>query len=486
MFIREHRKLTDRPTIKHSRAFETMITDKHTKTGVHMRSGRKVAGLKSNPATFAKSDQRFWLQPGRLFKDKGAAAYSCRIQFGGDRLRFGLNTSNQAAAAAKAASIYQSLVTEGRDITVARFKPKAAEKADVSTVGEWIAATEKHCTLFPATMQNYVSAVRKLAGDIGTLPRNKSRFSYKDGGTAEWRAAVDKLPLTVLDSANVNAWQVGYRKGKPANPEAQRRALNSARSTVRNAKALFGAKIAKALRDVAGLSLPEPLPMANVTLTELFGKKTKTRYQSRIDAEKLLRAASLELAPTQPEAFKVLLLALCCGLRKREIDCLLWRQVDLDAGVIRIEATEHFRPKSEDSAGDVDLDPELLALLRGWKAAASGAFVIEGRDSTDFKSRVSYRCETLYASLYEWLRKHGVSAQKALHELRKEAGALVAKTAGIYAASRLLRHSDIRVTADFYADKKQRISTGLGSLLPAENVIAFPATQSPAPTSKEA
>jgi hypothetical protein len=148
--------------------------------------------------------------------------------------------------------------------------------------------------------------------------------------------------------------------------------------------------------------------------------------------------------------------------------------VDLQAGVIRIEATEHFRPKSEDSAGEVDLDPELLSLLRGWKASSRGQFVIDGKDSTDFKSRVSYRCEPIYKVLYAWLRKHGVSAQKALHELRKEAGALVARTAGIYAASRLLRHSDIRITADFYADKKQRISTGLGSLLPAENVIAFP------------
>jgi integrase len=451
-----------------------MNTDTQTKTGVHRKSGRKVAGLEKDLATFAKTDQRFWLQDGRLFKDKGSAAYSCRVQFGGDRLRFGLGTSNQAAAAAKAASIYHSLMTEGKEATVARFKPKAADKADVSTVGEWIAAVETHCPLFPATLQNYVAAVRKLAGDVGTLPRNKSRFSYKDGGTKEWRAAIDALPLSLLDSAQVNAWQVGYRKGKPANPEAQRRALNSARSTVRNAKALFGVKIAKTLRDVAGLSLPEPLPMADVSVTELFGKKTKNRYQSRIDAEKLLRAAGRELAPSQPEAFKVLVLALCCGLRKREIDCLLWHQVDLEAGVIRIEATEHFRPKSEDSAGDVDLDPELLALLRGWKAAASGQFVIEGRESTEFKSRVSYRCESLYASLYEWLRKHGVSAQKALHELRKEAGALVAKTAGIYAASRLLRHSDIRVTADYYADKKQRISTGLGSLLPAENVIAFP------------
>lgn len=456
-------------------------------SGVHNKSGRKMAGLKKNPATFAKSDQRYWLQSGKLFKWQGTSSYSCRMSHMKERECFGLGTSNQAAAAARAVEIYDFLNRHGMKATVEKFKPKAAEKADVATIGQWIEATERHCTLFPATMQNYVSAVRKLAGDIGTLPKNKSRFSYKDGGTKEWREAVDKLPLRLLDSANVNAWQVAYRKGKPANPEAQRRALNSARAVVRNAKALFGVKIAKLLRDVAGLTLPEPLPMQDVNLTELFGKKTKTRYQSRIDAERLLRLAGTELAPAQPEAFKVFVLALCCGLRKREIDCLLWRQVDLDAGVIRIEATEHFRPKSDDSAGEVDLDPELLPLLRGWRASATGEFVIEGKDTAHFKSRVSYRCEPVYAALYDWLRSHGVKAQKALHELRKEAGALVAKSAGIYAASRLLRHSDIRVTADFYADKKQRISTGLGALLPpAENVIPFPADTSKAKASKAA
>ncbi len=454
-----------------------MNNDEQSLAGVHKKSGEVLARL-VKPRHFSKSAQQYWHQPGKLFNNPGASSLSCRLSRAGEREYFGLGTSNKAAAAAKAVEIYEHLMTHGMEATRTKFMPKASEKSDVSTVGEWIAATEKHCSLFPATMQNYVSAVRKLAGDIGSAPKNKSRFSYKDGGSKEWREAVDKLPLNLLDSAQVNAWQVAYRKAKPTNPEAQRRALNSARAVVRNAKALFGVKIAKALRDVAGLSLPEPLPMSDVSLTELFGKKTKTRYQSRIDAEKLLRLSVGELAPSQPEAFKVLLLALCCGLRKREIDCLMWSQIDLDAGMIRIEATEHFRPKSDDSAGEVDLDPELLALLRGWRASAKGEFVIEGRDSTDFKSRVSYRCEPVYALLYAWLRGHGVKAQKALHELRKEAGALVAQSAGIYAASRLLRHSDIRVTADYYADKKQRISTGLGGLLPAANVIEFPGAKS--------
>ena len=96
-------------------------------------------------------------------------------------------------------------------------------------------------------------------------------------------------------------------------------------------------------------------------------------------------------------------------------------------------------------------------------------------------------CSSRFSSIVRTSWSVSVKAQKALHELRKEAGALVAKSAGIYAASRLLRHSDIRVTADFYADKKQRISTGLGALLPpAENVIPFPADTSKAKASKAA
>ncbi len=451
-----------------------MNNDEQTLAGVHKKSGEVLARL-GKPRHFSKSVQQYWLQPGKLFKNPGASSLSCRLSRAGEREYFALGTSNKAPAAAKAVEIYEHLMKHGMEATRTKFMPKASEKSDVSTVGSWIKAVESHCTLFPNTQQNYVSAVRKLAGDIGALPRNKSRFSYKNGGTKEWREAVDKLPLSMLNSAQVNVWRVSYTKSKPANPEAQDRALNSARATVRNAKALFGVKIAKVLRDVAKLTLPEPLPMSDVKMKDLFGKdETDLRYKSRINAEKLMRLASVELADSQPEAFKVFVLALCCGLRKREIDCLMWSQVGGEKDVIDIKATKHFRPKSKKSAGEVDLDPELLALLRGWRAAATGEFVIEGKDVANFKSRVSYRCESVYAVLYAWLRKHGVEATKALHELRKEAGALVVNSAGIYAASRLLRHSDIRVTADFYADNKQRISTGLGGLLPAANVIEFP------------
>jgi hypothetical protein len=82
-----------------------------------------------------------------------------------------------------------------------------------------------------------------------------------------------------------------------------------------------------------------------------------------------------------------------------------------------------------------------------------------------------------------WLRGHGITAEKALHELRKEAGSVVAQRHGIFAASRFLRHSDIKLTSAHYVDKKGRVTVGLGGLLnespardaPETNITPFPA-----------
>jgi len=61
---------------------------------------------------------------------------------------------------------------------------------------------------------------------------------------------------------------------------------------------------------------------------------------------------------------------------------------------------------------------------------------------------------------------------KPVHELRKEFGSQVCAKYGIYAASRMLRHADLRVTAEHYLDAKKRTPIGLGNLLSTpENVM---------------
>jgi hypothetical protein len=66
-----------------------------------------------------------------------------------------------------------------------------------------------------------------------------------------------------------------------------------------------------------------------------------------------------------------------------------------------------------------------------------------------------------------------VNAQKPLHELRKELGAILASAHGIFAAQSVLRHAQISTTAAYYTDKKRRITAGLGALLTASpsNVV---------------
>ena len=71
-----------------------------------------------------------------------------------------------------------------------------------------------------------------------------------------------------------------------------------------------------------------------------------------------------------------------------------------------------------------------------------------------------------------WLKGHGVTSAKPLHELRKAFGSAICERAGIHQASRSLRHSDIRVTAGVYVDSRSRTSVGLGHLLGAK-VIEF-------------
>ena len=72
------------------------------------------------------------------------------------------------------------------------------------------------------------------------------------------------------------------------------------------------------------------------------------RYTSRIDAGVLMRQAREELAESDPDSFLVMLLALAAGLRRGEIDRLLWRNVDVARGRIIIEESEHGQLKTED------------------------------------------------------------------------------------------------------------------------------------------
>jgi integrase len=234
---------------------------------------------------------------------------------------------------------------------------------------------------------------------------------------------------------------------------------------MRQAKSLFASNL---LMHVS-MHKPHRLPFDRVA----FYKRESMRYHSTVDIETLISDAVRELPQEQ---LKIFLLATMAGLRRDEIDKLQWQAFLWNDAVIHIGTTKHFTPKTSDSTGDVPIDKELAALFRGWHAKATGSFVIEAdTEPRTGTSYAHYRAQAHFDALISWLRSKGVTAVKPLHELRKEFGSQLCAKYGIYAASRMLRHADIAITAQHYLDQKERVTFGMGNLLATpDNVTPMP------------
>jgi integrase len=457
-------RLNDRETAS-NQALEpdtTEHTAEHQSTGLNKKSGRKVPGKR---AALSKADARFWLP--RLFKWEDSPNYSIRIQFRGRRVAFTLGTGNKDAAARRAAGIYNNLLTLGIDVTLSRHRAQGPEvPAAAASVGQWIEAAHRVFDGKPATFAAYARSLRAIAADIATVQRQR----HSRERVLQFRRQIDAAPLSILTPEAIQAWRIRFVQRKGGNPARQRSARISANSIIRQARSLFAKKHRKFIH---GLLLPDPLPFADIE----FYPRESMRYQSKIDPVVLLCRAQESLAGDDPESFKILILALGAGLRRGEIDRLLWRQVDCNAGVIHVEATEAGDLKSADSAGEVAIDETLCEILQGFKARASSQFVIEGPDVEKANSRAwghAYRCTSKFEKLSFWLRANGVEGNKPLHTLRKESGSIIATKAGIYAASKFLRHADIGVTAAHYTDHKERVTVDMGALLAPTKVASLP------------
>jgi len=251
-----------------------------------------------------------------------------------------------------------------------------------------------------------------------------------------------------------------------------RRAKVSVNSLIRQAKCLFSPKITRHLE----LELPDPLPFHGIE----FEPRPSLKYRSGFDVHKVIQAAINELSETQPELFKIFLLAVMVCLRRKEIDLLEWESFLWGANVIRIEETKYFYPKSQDSVGDVPVDAEVMEIFRSYRARSKGPFVIQSRSRPEPQIAYQYyRCDKHFEKLTTWLRKKGVHADKPLHTLRKEYGSQICAMHGIHAASRALCHSDIRVTNEYYADSKARVTPGMGHLLRPANVTSIKVKNEP-------
>ncbi|MEO6969924.1 MAG: tyrosine-type recombinase/integrase [Chthoniobacterales bacterium] len=429
-------------------------------------NGKRVANRTSR--ALGKNDSRYWRS--RIFRPVNARGdtsphYSMRLQIRGKRLAFSLGTGNAEAAARKAASVYADFLTLGVEGALAKYRPQKAAES-ITTVGEWIKKAHGVTAVNPATFSMYSRALRKIVGDIIQVKRDRKRYGRKGGGGRAYREAIDGTLLSILSPAAIQMWRLEYVK-RAKTPAEERSRKTSCNSTLLQARSLFGKRITRFV------PLPEPVPFEHV---EFFPRQS-AKYFSRIDAKALLTQARDELTGNDSPAFLVVLLALAGGLRKGEIDTLCWHQIDFERGVIRVENTDKASLKSADSRGEVPIDASVVELLRGFRARATGVFVIESSDNASGPRTWgrSYRAHRVFDRVTAWLRKQGVTARKPLHELRKELGALITAEHGIYAASRVLRHADLATTAAHYTDLKTRPTLPVGDWLTPENVVPIKA-----------
>lgn len=126
------------------------------------------------------------------------------------------------------------------------------------------------------------------------------------------------------------------------------------------------------------------------------------------------------------------------GCRKSEVLRAKWEDVDLKTGRLRLPKTKSGKPQV------VPLSGHLIEELRGLPRHKDSPWLIPSSTKP-----AQHRSDPLK----EWRIICGKAKVEGvtIHDLRRTYGLEVAMTAGIHAASKLLRHSNIAVTSKIYA-----------------------------------
>jgi integrase len=429
-----------------------------------------------------KNSKEFWFR--RVYKPqvRGTEAdnYAVRLHYGGKEKRLSLGTPNRELAARLARDWFVYLNANGWAAFLAKYRNSAAMalartgthgpiKITGVTVGDFFAAVRAESDLGHKTFDDYARCLRFIISEIRAMTKTRTRHDYRNGGRKAWVAAIDATPLEELTADKIRAWKKSYVARAGYDELKRRRYTVSCNSYLRRARALFSkSKVTDKLRSV---KLPALLPFDGVELEP----RTDTKfYGAGVEPVTLIRAAIYELAGDRVEELKAFLLGLTLGLRRREMDLLEWQSFDFVGGTIRIMPTKWYQLKTNESASELPVEPEILELFRGWRARATSEFVLESIRSPKSVSYQHYRCEETFQSLLEWLREKGVQGNKPLHALRKMYGSSLADLHGLHAASSGLRHADIRTTSSFYADRRVKVTPGFGSAISGSDVFPVP------------
>lgn len=393
---------------------------------------------------------------------KEVPEYQIRIAHLGRREWFNLQTANEAAAASKAREIYRAIIGKGWTEALAIYKPDMEVTGDGCTVGEFLKQVQAVSELKPGTFSIYAKKFRTLVAGVCKIDGGKAKHDYVNGGYKAWLDRVHAVKLERLTPDKIKEWKLRELKESEGDHAQRKHTSVTVRSILLSSKSLFTVRAddgsREDIRKHISLKLPAVLPFEGVTLP----RQGKSRYKGlggNLTPELLVQAAQTELATDRPEEYKAFLLCFGAGLRRDEADGLEWAKIGWTENTVRVEVTEHSGTKSECSEADVNVDPGLLEILKGYMpkpGMKASKFVIESpvAHRAGAVTYHHYRCDRVFKNLIKWLRSKGIAGRNPLHVLRKEFGSQINKQHGIFAASVALRHSNIAITRDTYVEDR--------------------------------
>jgi integrase len=395
-------------------------------------------------STHTKEQASYWAP--RLRQRGASPAWHIRISLAGEQRRVCLGTANKTEAAKRAATFWRKLQSTGGDwaeaaLSIGQFRQR---RSGALTIADWLSKYEHERKMLGVrlkTYQCYVSALRNIAGMVTGI--DKTTHPKR----ADRRGVIDAVPLSKL---NKRAIDLAIKRAVADLDDAMAKAeIRNINIKLRNSRNLFSAKA------IAAIDLKlDPIPFDGVEIRTPKPKK----YSSSINITELLEK-SKSLPRNQRLA---IILAACAGLRRSEIDSLLWNQVDLGAAPsVNIRDTWAYQIKSESSERSIPLSPDVAEFLAEQKSNCDDGFVLNGDAPLLGKRNYSLRCRGDFEQLYAWLRAQGCPQNQPLHALRKEFGSLINHSGGAVAAQNLLGHSDIKTTTSVYIEDRSRVTISL-------------------------
>jgi integrase len=298
-------------------------------------------------------------------------------------------------------------------------------RRNVATVGEVLTVFEEEARkqdLRPETVRDYRNSLRLVTG----VPSDSA--------------------LRAMSTEELTRQTVQQYVSAKLSADSSASGRRSIKSTVRQARAIFGQEWALGAYADAGLKLPNMAAFVQGSAVKAPAIRYTLPARELIDAT---HAAGAKLRTDRPDLWAVYLLTYYLAMRAGEALAARWTWLENDqTGRLWMQIInrpdEGFRAKG--SEGKIPVPVQVSTWLDELHAADPGrACILPGKDKTARRNLVKREFAV-------WMRGIGWTTRKAAHELRKLRGSEWYTKRGLEVACSWLRHADPSTTKRFYAD----------------------------------